>query len=208
MSRANVAALIARYGRPSTERAIRLGEAPTTATVRPMGPLVELTLARFRDGQREVWSFDPRPRLVFTRRTKRMWVMGGGFRIDGNGFHNHRGASGLQRESVEAARNDPALAAQLREFWRTHSQLDPIEAVSGVIRVPRAVVALGTLVSIVYRTDRRDGDGRSEWIHTMEDEGVAPGRAWKAPTVLTDPAGTGLYFAGGTYRVIDGWLAG
>ena len=106
MSRANVAALIARYGHPPAQGAIRLGEAPTTATVRPMGPLVELTLERFRDGQREVWSFDPRPRLVFTRRTKRMWVMGGGFRIDGNGFHNHHGASGLQRESVEAARND------------------------------------------------------------------------------------------------------
>jgi hypothetical protein len=208
VSRANVAALVARYGHPRAGRAVRLGEPPTTATVRPMGPLVELTLTRFRDGERETWTFDPRPRLVFTRRTKRLWVLGGGFKIDGDGFHNHHGASGLRRERVEVARNDPAMQPQLREFHRTHSNLDPIEAVSGVIRAPRAVVALGTLASIVYRTDRRDGDGRSEWIHHMEDEGVAPGRAWAPPMVLTDPAGTGLYFAGGTYRVIDGWLAG
>lgn len=204
-----VAALARRYG-AAPRGALRFGTQPTTRTVRPMGPLVELHVRRFADDAVEVWRFAPRPRLVFNSVNKRLWVMGSGFSIDGNGFHARRGDLGLSFEPIDHAREDPALREQLREFHRTHSDLDPIEAFAGEIRpVPRdGVVALGFLEQAVYKTDRRDGDGRSEWYHPFEDEHLPGVLKHTQATVCTDRTGTGLWFAGGTYSVIDGWLAG
>lgn len=200
--------LRARYGM-APRGSVVLGAVPTTADLRPMGPLIELTMRRFRDQREETWAFGPFPRLCFSRQSKRLWVLGGAFRIDGEGFHARGGRKhGLRFQPIEEARRDPKLASQLREFRRTHKDLDPIEAVEGELRIPRAMLALGECLSVVYKTDRRDGDGRSEWQHPFEDEGVAKGRSFQRPWVCTDSEGLGLWFAGGSYTVIDGWLAG
>ena len=175
-----------------------------------MGPLVELHVRRFRDGVVEVWPFAPRPRLVFNATNKRLWVAGGGFAIDGGGFHARRGPVALRFEPIDRARKDPALRYQLREFHRTHADLDPIEAFVAEIEAPPrdGVVALGWMEQAVYKTDRRDGDGRLEWFHPFEDEKLPGVLKHTQAIVCTDRTGTGLWFAGGTYSVIDGWLAG
>lgn len=186
----------------------RLGDPPTTADVRPMGPLVEMHVDTLK-GRREVWRFDPMPRLVFNRRSKRMWVMGQGFRFDGNGFHPTGGAP--RRLSVLPLAREmraPDLAAQLREFNRTHYGVKPDEAVVGFIAYPDALTPLGYLENIVYKTDRNDGDGKSEWIHRYEDENLPGVKVHKRPIVCTNTTGTGIWFCGGTYSVIDGWLGG
>ena len=197
-----------RYG-AAPRSSVSMGRVPTTATVRPMGPLVEIAMMRFSDDGLETWRFDPMPRLCFGGRDKRLWCLGGGFRIDGSGFHQRGGTSrGLTMIPVEQARTQASLRNQLKEYRRTHNGLDPIEAVSGDLTLPRALVALGTMHHCVYRTDRNDGDGRSEWIHKFEDEQLTGVRNHTQPMVCTDATGTGLWFAGGTYSVIDGWLAG
>jgi len=204
------AALQRRYG-AAPRRSVVMGEVPTGATVRPMGPFVELAVRRFRDGVLETWRFDPMPRLCFHAQSKRLWCLGAGFRIDGLGFHPRGGAPhGLKVVPVERARRAPTMKGQLREFRRTHNGLDPVEAVDGVLDLPRAMIALGAMEHAVYKTDRNDGDGRSEWIHPFEHEGL-PGvtaQTHTQPMICTDATGTGLWFAGGTYSVIDGWLAG
>lgn len=206
----DVAAQLARRYGAAPRSTLRFGALPTTRTVRPMGPLVELHVRRFADDVVEVWPFSPRPRLVFNAANKRLWVMGGGFAIDGEGFHARRGELGLSFEPIERARTDAALHYQLREFRRTHNDLDPIEAFVGEVRLPPrdGVVALGWMEQAVYKTDRRDGDGRSEWYHPFEDEHLPGVLRHTQAMVCTDRTGTGLWFAGGTYSVIDGWLAG
>jgi hypothetical protein len=57
-------------------------------------------------------------------------------------------------------------------------------------------------------TDRNDGDGKSEWIHRYEDENLPGVKVHKRPIVCTNTTGTGIWFCGGTYSVIDGWLGG
>lgn len=187
----------------------RMGQPPTTTTVRPMGPLVELSVERLSDGVIEKWRFNPWPKLVFNRASDRMWTMGRGFRFDGAGFHPTGGKPyGIKRLPLDIAREKP-MRGQAREFVRSHYGVRPHEAVVGPIDpVPAIVVPLGILRSAVYRTDRNDGDGQSEWEHHFEDEGVTRGRPFTRPIVLTDRTGTGLWFAGGTYGVFDGWLGG
>lgn len=201
--------LVRRYGEYDGP-ALRMGSPPTTAYVRPMGPLVELHVDRLRDGRREVWAFDPMPRLVFRRGSKRLWVMGGGFRIDGDGFHPRGGAPrNLRFVPLDQEIRRPGMAAQLREFRRTRYGATPDEAVVGVIRAaPRRLVPLGYLEQAVYKTDRNDGDGKSEWFHPFEDENLPGVQEHKRAIVCTNRTGTGIWFSGGTYSVIEGWLGG
>ena len=203
-----VAALQDRYGF-AARRSVVLGEVPTTRTVRPMGPLVEIAARRLRDGVVETWRFAPMPRLCFGARDKRLWCLGGDFRFDGRGFHARAGRSdGLRFLPVDAARRRAELRGQLQEFRRTHAGLDPEEAAEGTLSLPRALVALAHMEHCVYRTDRNDGDGRSEWIHKFEDEHLPGVKRHSQPLLCTAPDGRGLWFAGGTYSVLDGWLAG
>ena len=53
-----------------------------------------------------------------------------------------------------------------------------------------------------------DGDGKSEWIHAYEDENLPGVKNHRMPLVCTDRRGSGIWFCGGTYSVIDGWLGG
>ena len=176
-----------------------------------MGPLVELHVERLRDGRVEVWKFDPMPRLVFKRGTKRMWILGGGFRVDGRGFHPTGGdCRCMRRLPLAEHADDRRLRGQLREFRRTHYGAAEDEIVEGVIRAPGPgpLVPLGRLVAAVYKTDRNDGDGKSEWIHAYEDENLPGVKNHRMPLVCTDRRGSGIWFCGGTYSVIDGWLGG
>jgi hypothetical protein len=166
------AELIQRYGELTTSSGapmsgwLRIGEPPDESNVRPMGPLVELSVERLSDGVVEVWRFRPWPRLVFRAGTKRLWVMGRGFRFDGRGFHATGGLPrGLRRLPIKASRNDPRLRGQRNEFVRTRYGLEPDEAVEGDIELPpkacfkcpAQVIALGYAKQVVYRTDRNDG---------------------------------------------------
>ena len=189
----------------------RMGQPPTTATVRPMGPFLELHVERLSDGVIEKWRFNPsqKPKLVFNRASKRMWTMGRGFHIDGEGFHATGGKPyGIRTLPLDIAQERP-MRGQASEFVRSHYGVRPREAVSGPIDpVPAIVVPLGILRRADYETDRNDGDGQSGWKHYFDDEGVSGDRPFTRPIVLTDRTGTGLWFAGGTYGVFDGWLGG
>lgn len=215
---------------------IKLGDPPDEAHVRPMGPLMEMTVRRLSDGGREVWKFDPMPRLAFNSRSKRMWVMGRGFRFDRAGFHPTGGEPrGLIRLPVESLRRDPSMRGQLNEYIRTRYGVKPNEAVLGEIELPTEAVALALVDSIVYRTDRNDGgsthcepwkyvdgaagcaardrkrdrDGMSPWEHHFVDEGeVRHTRFHTPPLALTNATGTGLWFHGGSYSIRNGWLVG
>lgn len=232
------AALVRRYGHLDTSAAaLNFPNPPSTATVRPFGPLQEIRMRRLSDGGEEVWRFGPTPRLVFNGTTKRLWTLGRGFHFDGQGFHPRGGdPRGLVRGSVEAARRDPTLRGQLNEYVRTRYGLAPNEYVVGDLALPRDAVALGYAEAIVYRTDRNDGgstgcnpwehadgvrscsarahardrDGMSPWEHPFKDEGadVRRTRNHTKPLLCTDADGRGLWFHGGSYTVIDGWLVG
>lgn len=236
------AQLIDRYGflRGESERAgaltLELGDPPEEREVRPMGPLMELTVRRIGDGGREVWRFGPMPRLVFHGGSKRLWVMGRGFKIDGRGFHPTGGEPrGLTQLPVESLRRDPSMRGQLREYVRTRYGVLPNEGVVGDIDLPREAVALAYVESVVYRTDRNDGgstqcepwrhkdgvkgcaqrsrkrdrDGMSPWEHYFEDEGEPRRtRFHTLPLLVTNATGTGLWFHGGSYSVRNGWLVG
>lgn len=188
----------------------RPGSPPTERDVRPMGPLVELHVERLGDGRVEKWVFDPKPRLVFNRRTKRMWILGGGFRVDGRGFHATGRATCVRRLPLAEGLRDPSQAPHRREWARTRNGAAPQEFLLGVIRAPGPgpLVPLGHLEAAVYETDRNDGDGYSEWIHAYEDEGLPGVKNHRRPLVCTDARGSGIWFCGGTYSVIDGWLGG
>lgn len=214
----------------------RLGEVPTKHTVGSMGPLQEIKMRRLRDDGLEVWTFDPRPRLIYHRQGKRLWVMGDGFRFDGEGFHPRSGTLGLERRPIEDGRGDPALRGQLREYVRTHYGLEPNEYVVGHVTRPRVLVPLGYAQSVTYRTDRNDGgstqchpwdhadgvngcalragardrDGMSPWEHPFEDEGADIRRTVEhtQPLLCTGVDGRGLWFCGGSYTILDGWIAG
>lgn len=234
--------LIERYGHRLTPSGapssgyITLSEPPTERLLRPMGPLMEITMSRLGDEGVEVWRFGPMPRLCFNGSTKRLWVLGRGFRFDGRGFHPTGGeARGLVRLPVEKTRRDPTMRGQLREFVRTHYGLQPNEALLGTLALPKACVALGYAQSIVYRTDRNDGgstqchpwensdgvkgcaprngardrDGQSPWEHPLIDEGEPLRTKFHTrPLLCTNPEGTGLWFHGGSYSVRNGWLVG
>lgn len=201
-----------------------------------MGPLLDMKVERLRDSFVEVWRFKPMPRLVFHSVSKRMWVLGRGFRFDGDGFHPTGGEPrGVDRLPVSIGHRDPRLRGQWREFVRTHYGLAPTELVAGELAPPESVVALGRLVSIAYRTDRNDGgstacepwdhrdgvrgcaprstqrdrDGVSTWQHEFVDEGEPlRTREHSRPIVLTNATGTGIWFHGGSYSVRNGWLVG
>lgn len=233
--------LVRRYGAFLTESGAaasvpRLGAVPTVHSVGAMGPLQEIKMRRLRDGGREVWTFDPRPRLIYHRQGKRLWVMGDGFRFDGDGFHPRSGTLGLERRPIEDGRRDPSLRGQLREYVRTHYGLEPGEYVVGDVTRPRVLVPLGYAESVTYRTDRNDGgstachpwdhadgvhgcalrdgardrDGMSPWEHPFEDEGADIRRTIEhtQPLLCTAPDGRGLWFCGGSYTILDGWIAG
>ena len=209
-----VAALVARYGFKSPDggrslRTVRLGEPPDTEHVQSMGPLVRMEVRRLSDNVREVWRFRPYPRLAYSKDSKRLWSVGGAYHIDGAGFHNTSKPNRLKRVPVAEARKRPELQRQLREYKRTHYGLSPIEAVTGEIVIPKAVVALATLEAIVYATDRNDGDGISDWKHLFVDEGLhLRVKLHSPPTVCCNTTGTWIYFVGGTYSVKNGWLVG
>lgn len=203
--------LIGRYGYASPEgdmrvRKMRVGEVPSSDDLRAFGPLVELVV-RTNLGDREVWRFDPWPRLVYHRTSKRLWIVGAGFSVDGRGFHSRKGRVGLARVPIDEARK--RHEAQYREYVRTHYGVKPTASWRGVIVAPTSVVAVGELESAMYRADRNDGDGQSNWKHPIEDEGE-PRRATfhKPPTVCLNTTGRRIYIVGGTYSVKNGWMVG
>ena len=212
---ANVtAALIARYGFKSDggkkPRTLLLARPPSTREIRSMGPLVRLEVRRLSDDKLERWEFDPYARLAYSHKTKRLWAIGGAYRIDGGGFHNTGSKSRVTRVPLARAREKPALRAQFREFKRTHYGAPPYEAIEAEIVIPKAVVALAYVDAVVYSADRNDGDGRAvPWKHVFEDEGIVRVQMQHTrPLVCTNTTGTWIYFHGGTYSLKDGWLVG
>lgn len=175
---------------------LRLPSVPFTKDLAGMGPLVWMEVRLF-DGRREKWSFSPFPRLMYHRRTKHLWAMGGSYRFDGDGFHHGKGPSPLNLVAIDDARRAEVLAGQRRLFRDTHNGREPDECVQGLIVRPDPVIALATVTAIAYRNDRNDGDGRVNWRHPFEPE---------YPIVVCDISGSHLAFCGGTYSVEQGWL--
>ena len=212
--------IIARYGVYAAKgrhgkATLAIGEPPSSDDIRGMGPLVEIRVRRHIDGHVETWLFTtkrsrtPMPRLAYHRKSKRLWVVGGAFRIDGKGFHRLSGVrGGLKRVSVkDAAKKYPG---QARVFQHDRYGIAPTEAVRATLTVPAKVISVGFMESIAYKADRNDGDGRSEWEHPIEDEGeeFRETKFHRPPHVCVNVTGTKLYILGGSYTIKEGWIVG
>ena len=81
----------------------------------------------------------------------------------------------------------------------TPFQMTPIVRwrMARVARLP--VQRVGELRGVIYRTSRVPGEEPKNYVHFFDD---------KLPTLLTNPAGTRLYIAGGNYRVTDSGIHG
>ena len=64
--------------------------------------------------------------------------------------------------------------------------------------MPPVVVQLGTLVGVIYRSDKGRPEHPRTYIHFMEDP----------PRLVSNPRGTQLYVVGGSYRVSARGLEG
>ena len=77
-------------------------------------------------------------------------------------------------------------------------------APDGLVRVrhrrvmPPVVVHLGTLVGVIYRSDKGQPRDPRTYVHFMEDP----------PRLVSNPQGTQLYVVGGSYRVTARGLEG
>lgn len=171
------------------------------------------------DGQEVRWEFSPMPILAFAepsrsarqKRPTSLWIVGGGYRIAWNAKGVPRmlvrqGPTGLEPVPIEQARRENPEV--VRTFQRGHGGEAPTRAVRGVIRaVPRDMVVLGKVVAIEYPDRKGDSDPqgpvsaphRAEYGHDIE---YRPAR----PTLVTNQAGDGLWFVGGSEAVVNGWL--
>lgn len=204
--------LTRRYLGPRADVATReldLPAAPTQSTVRGMGPL-QWMLVRRTDGIVEHWTFDPMPRLYFGPRFEgadveqpggaQLWISGGAFQIDADGFRN---LPGVDRHDFSPVPIEAARVADRTQdrWWRaTHGGHAPTEAYSPRIVIPRECVDVGTMDAVAYRT-RRDAIERP-YEHPMEHP---------KPRILVGNhpvTGSCLLIHGGGYRIVGGLIGG
>ncbi len=210
-----VSGIVRRYTNDSEVGVHRLPRPrlPYSNELEAMGPLIWLEMRSINGMRRETWDFDPMPRLVATlpkyepSRRSRLWISGGSFRIDGDGFRNVPGGTGIRRESIPGLLSRSPVFREKNELYiAKHYGVKPHEAFTGPLELPSDVVAIGFLEAITYRTDRNDGDGISNWRHEFKAS-----REWSfdgddRPLICTSTSGRGLLLVGGTYTVKFGWI--
>lgn len=201
-----------RYLGPRAEvatRTLELPPEPSQHAVWGMGPLQWMLLER-DDGMTEHWRFDPMPRLFFSPRFAgadvespggaQLWVVGGAFEVDEDGFRN---LSGVDRNDFRAVPIDEARVAHRTQdaWWRaTHHGHAPTEAYQPNIVIPTECVDVGRLGAVAYRT-RRKGIERP-YEHPMRHP---------KPRILVGKhplTGSCLLIHGGGYRIVGGLIGG
>lgn len=209
----------ARRPPPVTLSALGLSRRPTVPA-RPLGlaPLRALHV-ELPSGEVVRWEFAPMPILAFERASPSerhkvpttLWLAGGGYRVAWNAHGTphlvtRQGPSGLERISVREAR--AAHPEAVERFRKGHGGEAPTRAVRATLRpFPAEPRYVGTVTALEYPDNKGESDpqgfvprGRkAEYKHDIELPGARP-------FLVTNLAGDGLWLAGGSEAVVDGWL--
>jgi hypothetical protein len=86
------------------------------------------------------------------------------------------------------------------DLYRAFNQFGPSRVVRLRHRrvIPAVVVELGTLVGLIYRSDKWQAGRPRTFIHFMEEP----------PRLVSNTAGTQLYVVGGNYRITHRGIEG
>lgn len=191
------------YSTARGEVRVRVPPTPPTERLRGMGSLGWMKVERFTDGRTEKWDFDwesgrgPMPRLLYDKANTRLWTMGGRYRIDGEGFRSLGGPTPLVRRQLHSKPWSARLQPQIADWRQHHGGLPPREKITGLLSAPPAVILVGWLTELMYRADRNDGDGLSNWEHVFRRP---------FPVIGVSTSGRSFGILGGGYTVVDGWL--
>ncbi len=205
--------IVKRFGivkRRRTGSKIALADPPGTRDIRAMGPLVSIEFISNR-GKPVTFKFkSPLPRLVYHRGTDRLWIVGGSYRVGKQGLVGLGSPSRARRVPMANALQRKPVRIQWDVFYDHHEHVAPREVLSVKMHTPKTLIDLGEIVAVSYKIDRGDADGNGvPWRHAFVPEaGVAVRGRHTRPRLKVSQTGAYLYITGGSYKIVNGWLAG
>lgn len=209
----NTRTIVKRFGvdkrRPAGAQ-LAVGTPPGTREIRAMGPLVSIEFISNR-GKSVTFRFkSPKPRLAYNRLTDRLWIAGGSYAVGRDGLVNRGSPSRARRVPMSLALRRKAVRMQWDVFYDHHEHVAPREVLAVKMHMPKTVIDLGEIVAISYDIDRGDTDGEKiPWRHEFKPEaGVSVRGRHTRPRLKVSQTGEYLYITGGSYKIVNGWIAG